>query len=177
MGAIVGAVVFLTNYAIFNKYGAPLGGASAAVSTIFVAIATKIPRYALRLRFFGSVELWLLATIWILLSVLQLANHDNGAAIAHLGGAAFGFIYAKQLAQGNDIGQWFEQLLNYFGQFLKPKKSPLKTVYKSPKKRTKKEVSKIKQQKIDAILDKISKSGYESLSQEEKDFLFTAGKN
>lgn len=177
LGAIVGAVVFLGYYYITEKIGAPLGGASAAVTTVFVAIATKIPRYALRLRFIGSVELWVLAAIWVGFSILQLANVTNGGAIAHIAGAVFGFIYAKQLAQGNDIGKWFENTIDFFVNAFKTKKAgSLKTVYKSKKRKPKNDISKNKQRKIDDILDKISKSGYESLTQEEKDFLFRAGK-
>ncbi|UMB60942.1 rhomboid family intramembrane serine protease [Lutibacter sp. A80] len=177
LGAIIGAIAFLTYNYFALKNGAPLGGASAAVSTIFVAIATKIPRYAIQLRFIGSVELWVLAAIWVSMSILQLANPDNGGAIAHLSGALFGFIYANQLEKGNDIGKWFEGLLNYFSNFIKPKEnSPLKTVHKSKGRTSKNDISIPKQRKIDLILDKISKSGYESLTQEEKDFLFRAGK-
>lgn len=177
LGVIVGALSFLSFNYFAAKDGAPLGGASAAVSTIFVAIATKIPRYALRLRFIGSVELWVLAAIWVALSILQLANPDNGGAIAHLSGALFGFIYVKQLDKGNDIGKWFEAILNYFTNFMKSKKDkPLRTVHKSKGRAFKNEVSISRQRKIDTILDKISKSGYESLTQEEKDFLFRAGK-
>jgi membrane associated rhomboid family serine protease len=178
LGIIVGGFAFILNYYLTEKNGAPLGGASAAVTTIFVAIATKIPRYSLRLRFIGSVELWVLAAIWVSLSILQLVNSDNGGAIAHLSGAIFGFIYSKQLEKGNDIGKWFENLINLFSNsFKSKKKSNLKTVYKSKNKTNIESVSKTKQRKIDDILDKISKSGYESLTQEEKDFLFRAGKN
>jgi len=178
LGIIVGGFAFILNYYLTKKNGAPLGGASAAVTTIFVAIATKIPRYSLRLRFIGSVELWVLAAIWVSLSILQLVNSDNGGAIAHLSGAIFGFIYSKQLEKGNDIGKWFENLINLFSNsFKSKKKSNLKTVYKSKNKTNIESVSKTKQRKIDDILDKISKSGYESLTQEEKDFLFRAGKN
>ena len=177
LGAIVGAISFLSFNYLTAKTGAALGGASAAVSTIFVAIATKVPRYALQLRFIGSVELWVLAAIWVALSILQLANPDNGGAIAHLSGAIFGFIYAKQLDKGNDIGKWFEAILNYFTSFMLSKKDkPLRTVHKSKGRASKNDVSISRQRKIDTILDKISKSGYESLTQEEKDFLFRAGK-
>jgi len=178
LGGIFGGIVFLAYYYFIAKTIAlPLAGASAAVTTIFIAIATKIPRYSLQLRFIGSVELWALAAIWVVLSILQLANPDKGSAIAHLSGAVFGYIYAKQLSKGNDIGSWFEQLINYFTNLLKPKnKSPFKAVYKTKKRTSTNEVSKSKQRKIDDILDKISKSGYESLTKEEKDFLFRAGK-
>ena len=176
LGILVGGVAFLLNYYITEKSGSPLIGASAAVSTIFVAIATKTPRYALQLRFIGSVELWVLAVIWVGLSILQLANVDNGGAIAHLAGALFGYIYSKQLSIGNDIGKWFESIINFFVNLFKQKpKSNLKTVHKSKRWKTT-DVEKTKQRKINDILDKISKSGYESLSQEEKDYLFRAGK-
>jgi membrane associated rhomboid family serine protease len=178
LGIIVGAISFLVNYYITTKSGAPLGGASAAVTTIFVAIATKLPRYSLQLRFIGSVELWVLAAIWVVLSILQLATIDNGSGIAHLSGAIFGFVYSKQLEKGNDIGKWLATIVNFFSNLFTPKKntSNLKTVYKSKSATKTEEVSKTKQRKIDDILDKISKSGYESLSKEEKDFLFRAGK-
>ncbi len=178
LGGIFGAIIFLAYYYFIDNTGAlPLAGASAAVTTIFIAIATKTPRYALRLRFIGSVELWVLAAFWVGLSILQLANPDKGSAIAHISGAIFGFIYSKQLAQGNDIGKWFETILDFFTNVFKPKKkSPFKAVYKTKKRNTANEVSKTRQRKIDDILDKISKSGYESLTQEEKNFLFRAGK-
>lgn len=177
LGALIGGIVFLLSYYITNSTGNSLIGASAAVSCVFVAIATKIPRYAIRLRFIGSVELWVLAAIWVVLSILQLVDIHNGAAWAHLGGAAFGFLYAKQLEAGNDIGKWFEELISFFAAIFKFKeKKPLKTVYKSPKRKAANEVSKTKQRKIDDILDKISKSGYESLTKEEKEFLFRSGK-
>ncbi len=176
LGIFVGGIFFLLNYYLFEKSGNPLGGASAAVTTIFVAIATKTPRYALRLRFIGSIELWVLAAIWVSLSILQLTNNDNGGAIAQVSGAAFGYLYTKQLSAGNDIGKWFENIVDYFANlFNAKKKSNLKTVHKS-KRRSANKVTKTKQRKIDDILDKISKSGYNSLTQEEKDFLFRAGK-
>lgn len=177
-GSVFGGIVFLGYYYFIDKTGAfPLAGASAAVTAIFIAIATKIPRYALQLRFIGSVELWVMAAIWVVLSILQIANPEKGSAIAHLSGAVFGYFYAKQSDKGNDLGKWLESLVDFYTNAFKTKKSgPLKTVYKSEKRSTSEEVSKTKQRKINDILDKISKSGYESLSQEEKDFLFRSGK-
>ncbi|MDF1517987.1 MAG: rhomboid family intramembrane serine protease [Lutibacter sp.] len=177
-GAVFGGIVFLGYYYFIDKIEAgALAGASAAVTSIFIAVATRIPRYALQLRFIGSVELWVMAAIWVVLSILQIASPEKGSAIAHLSGAVFGFMYAKQLENGIDIGKWFESLVDFFTNAFRTKKSgPLKTVYKSGKKSTSEEVSKTKQRKINDILDKISKSGYESLSQEEKDFLFRSGK-
>lgn len=177
-GAVFGGIIFLGYYSFIDKNDAgALAGASAAVTAVFIAIATRIPRYALQLRFIGSVELWVMAAIWVVLSILQIASPEKGSAIAHLSGALFGFMYAKQLEKGNDVGKWFENMVDFFTNSFGTKKTgPLKTVYKSGKKSSSEEVSKTKQRKINDILDKISKSGYESLSQEEKDFLFRSGK-
>jgi membrane associated rhomboid family serine protease len=177
-GAVFGGIIFLGYYYFIDKTEAgALAGASAAVTAIFIAVATRIPRYALQLRFIGSIELWVMAAIWVVLSILQIASPEKGSAIAHLSGAVFGFLYAKQLEKGNDIGKWFESMVVFFTNSFGTKKTgPLKTVYKSGKKSSTEEVSKTKQRKINDILDKISKSGYESLSQEEKDFLFRSGK-
>ncbi|PCH75174.1 MAG: rhomboid family intramembrane serine protease [Flavobacteriaceae bacterium] len=179
LGVIFGGLSFLGLNYINQNSGAALGGASAGVLAIFVAVATKVPRYALRLRFIGSVELWVLAAVFVLLNVLQIKNIDNGGAIAHLGGALFGFIYAKQMQKNNDIGKWFSDTIERVTNLVSTKNSPLRTVYKSKNKKTtspRKSTKPIDQRKIDLILDKISKSGYETLSKEEKDFLFHAGK-
>lgn len=172
---LLAGFTFLTVNYFKPSYTLPLGGASAAITAIFVGLATKVPRYAIRFRFIGSIELWLLATIWVSISILQLSAINKGSAIAHLTGAIFGFVYAQQLEKGNDIGKWFESSLNYFANFsIKKRKTPLRKVHKTTfSKKT--NIEKNKQAKINDILDKISKSGYDSLTKEEKDFLFRAG--
>lgn len=167
LGIIVGGLAHLA-----SQNNTPLIGASAGIMAVLIGITTKIPTYEIRLNLIGGVKLWVIALIYILLSI------SNGN-VAHLGGALLGFIYTKQLEKGTDIGKWFENSINYITNLLKPKeKSSLKTVYKNKnikRKSTPKE-SNQKQRKIDGVLDKISKSGYESLSKEEKDFLFKSGK-
>lgn len=178
LGILSGGVAFLTYYFITEKAGFPLGGASAAVTAIFVAITVKIPHYSIRLRLIGSIELWVLTAIWVGLSLLELSTANKGSSISHLGGALIGFIYTKQLEKGNDIGKWLESIIVFFTNlFQQKKKNSLRTVHKKAKinrEPTHKESS-IKQREINKILDKISKSGYESLSKEEKDFLFKSG--
>jgi hypothetical protein len=106
---------------------------------------------------------------------------NGGGSLAHLGGAALGYLYAKQLTKGQDIGLGFERFMDRLvGWFKFEKKSPLKTVHKTKSKvggYTKADFNEFNnQKKIDIILDKIGKSGYESLTSEEKDFLFRVGK-
>jgi len=100
---------------------------------------------------------------------------------AHLGGALLGYFYARQLLNGKDIGEGFAKMVDGVANLFKKteKKAPMKTVYRKKKSASNTNVDYKKeshQRKIDAILDKISKSGYESLSKAEKDFLFKAGK-
>ncbi|GAB1309463.1 rhomboid family intramembrane serine protease [Urechidicola sp. KH5] len=175
-GILAGGIAFL----LINPSGF-LVGASAGLMAIIVGLATKVPQYEVRLALIGGIKLWALAAIYVLVSIANLEGENFGGNIAHLGGALIGFLYTKQLQQGRDIGKWIEVIINSFANLFKPSSSKnkrMKTVYKNPsikRKPTHKE-SKLKQQRIDAILDKISKSGYESLSKEEKDFLFQSGK-
>lgn len=174
LGTLAGGICFL-----LLGFGNSLVGASAGLMAILVGLATKIPTYEVRFNLIGGVKLWIIALVYILVSLSGLDGKNAGGNVAHLGGALIGFLYTKQLESGNDIGKWIENILNFFTNLLKPtqKKSPLKTVYKNShinRKPTHKE-SKAKQQKIDEILDKISKSGYESLNADEREFLFKSG--
>ena len=181
LGVILGAVTFLISYSIFPAFqnSSPIMvGASAGVMATFIFIANYSPDLEVRLIFF-NVKLRYLAIAFILLDIIQIPYGNAGGHLAHLGGAALGYFYFLRLNQGTDIGLPLEELSNRLLNLFK-KQSNLKTVYKnksnavSKKKESNEDLD---QQKIDAILDKISKSGYESLSQKEKDFLFRAGKN
>ncbi len=168
LGGIAGGIFFLLFYFMQNKTAAPLGGASAAVSAILVGLTVKVPHYSLRLRFIGSVELWVLTAIWIGLSVVTTAGVNPGGGIAHLGGAIIGYLLTAYFKEG----AIFE---NLFNNSFKKKETPFKGVYtnpKAPKTKQSYNTKKQNQRKIDAILDKISKSGYEALTKAEKEFLF-----
>lgn len=189
LGAIWGGIAFVVFYNILPAFTGKsvLLGASAAVNAIIVFIATYTPNTEVRIFFF-NLKLWHIALIMVLIDLLGLPTSGNaGGSIAHLGGAAFGYIYARQLANGKDIGLWFEKIMDSVAGLFKKtpsrKKTPLRTVHKKTTRAQKKTKAPVtpqsktaKQQQIDAILDKIGKSGYESLSKAEKDFLFKAGK-
>ena len=109
----------------------------------------------------------------VLIDIIQIPSGNAGGNLAHLGGSLFGFIYANQLKKGNDIGLFFEKFLfSFYNFFNKPVR--LKTVHKN---KNTNQTSIDKQKRVDDILDKISNSGYDSLSKEEKDFLFKIGKD
>lgn len=189
LGVIIGALVYMLSYNLFPAFQGTgrsyLMGASAGVMAVLIGIASHIPNMRVRLMLIGSIKFWWIAAFLVVLDIIQIPMGNAGGHLAHLGGAALGYLYTNQLKKGNDIGKWFENLLDGIVAIFKPKekKAKMKTVYrtdKTTKSRTKTAKSNLdkddKQKKVDAILDKISKSGYESLSKSEKDFLFQAGK-
>jgi len=189
IGGICGALLFMFSYnffPVFEKFsGTNLRGASAAVMAVMFVVVGYAPSVSVRLPLIGNIKFWWIALFFVVQDVMQIgALNNSGGHFAHLGGALFGYVYAVQLKKGNDIGAWFEKLMDgLVNMFKSNKKSPLKTVHKrkqssaqSSAKRSVKNQKSPDQAKIDAILDKISKSGYESLTKQEKDLLFKAGK-
>ncbi|OSY87630.1 protease [Tenacibaculum holothuriorum] len=176
LGTVFGGVIFMLSYNFFPAFqkvsqSSILLGASAGISAIFIGIATYIPNYELKFPLIGYVKLWILAAIWIAIDIIQIPAGNAGGHLAHLGGALFGFLYVNRAS--NKELTIFTSLKNLFTK----KEKPLKTVYKSGNSPRKKTVVKSQnQQEIDAILDKIGKSGYDALSKEEKEFLFKQGK-
>ncbi len=183
LGIIMGGLFFLFAYNVFPqnflKPAGALVGASAGVRALLIFLCAYMPNTQVRMIAF-NIKLWHLGVALVIFDVIGLFGSNQGGNIAHLGGVALGYFYAKQLIKGNDIGKGFEKLMDYVSNLFKGgKKSPLKTVHKRKSgtvaghnKSEFKEFSKQKQ--IDLILDKISKSGYESLTEEEKAFLFKA---
>jgi len=179
LGVLVGGLVFLIGYnlfPVFNGMYPPLVGASAGVMAILIFVATYTPDQEVRLLFI-NVKLQYIGIALVVVDILQIPNGNAGGRLAHLGGAFLGFLYAKQLQKGNDIGSGLDRIWTFISSpFTEKKAQNMHTVHRS-KTVSKKKTQNDQQQKIDAILDKISTSGYESLTQEEKDFLFRAGKD
>lgn len=175
LGAVFGGLFFIIGTQFLNT-SSVLVGASAAVMAPLIGLAVFSPRMNVRLALIGNVQLWHIALFIIVLDVIQLSTSNVGGHLAHLGGAISGVLYIKLLQSGLDLSIIFDRIANLF----KPQKGTnFKKVYvnKDPKKNKQSFTQEgSKQEKIDSILDKISKSGYESLTKEEKDFLFRAGK-
>ncbi|WP_445756442.1 rhomboid family intramembrane serine protease [Polaribacter sp.] len=175
LGTFFGGLFYLFSqnyFPLFEGKTTTLIGASAGISTIFIGISTYMPNFELKIRFIGFVKLWYLAAIWVSLDVLGLTGENAGGHFAHLGGSIFGFLYINKVR--NRKFNIFKKLFSIFS----PKNKPLKTVYKSTNNTKKNSNTKdFTQKKIDIILDKISKSGYDTLTKEEKEILFKQGKN
>ncbi len=183
LGAIFGGLIFILSYNIFPALiglNNSLIGASAAVMAVLIFVCTYTPNQEVRIIFF-NVKLWHVGVFSVLIDIFFIGGGSNiGGRLSHLGGAFVGYFYARKLMEGTDIGAGFSNMLDRIGNlFTKNKKAPMKTVYRKPTSNLKKSGGSDKekhQRQIDIILDKISKSGYESLSKAEKDFLFKAGK-
>lgn len=148
-------------------------GASASVFAVVFAAATLSPDYEVRLLLFGVVRIKYIALVALVLDIINIPNGNAGGYIAHLGGALAGFLYIKTLQSGFDAGRPFNKLFDGIATLFKPRPK-VKVTYKSSDEKAapKSPRSKSDQEKIDEILDKISRSGYDSLTREEKDFLF-----
>ena len=161
---------------------APIVGASAAVLSVLVATTTYQPLMEVRLMLIGRIKLWHITAVIVLLDIMQIMVENTGGHIAHISGAIFGVVFTKSLQAGTDLSLIVTNVINFFVNLFQPKKAtPFKKVHVNPKKVPVKVQSKIvtkdkTQQQIDEILDKISQSGYDSLTGEEKEFLFKAGK-
>ncbi|MFN3916304.1 MAG: rhomboid family intramembrane serine protease [Flavobacteriales bacterium] len=188
LGGLSGFGLFVLIYNIFPYFSnvvdrSAIVGASAAVMAIVMAAAIYAPRMEINIFFFRIPLIWI-ALIKFLLDFAALQGESNlGGHIAHIGGAIYGYSYVSRLKRGQDIGEWFNILIDRFtGLFRKNKKLKVKykkTPYSSTPPRDEykyNEHKKAEQARIDEILDKISAKGYDSLTKEEKEFLFKAGK-
>lgn len=183
IGGLIGGLFFMFIYNILPVFqdrvtSSVMLGASAGVYAVVVGAATLMPNFTFFLMFLGPVRIKYIAIFYVFLSFAQTIGDNAGGELAHLGGAFIGYIYIRQLQKGNDIGSWVNNSLKYIGSFFKPS-TKIKVTYKGARRRTaarKDTVGWTEQEEIDAILDKISQSGYESLSKEEKEKLFNASK-
>lgn len=183
MGIITGGLVFLLGYNVFPNIfsaNAYVLGASAGVRALLIFICAYMPNKDIRFFTF-NLKLWWIGAVLVGLDILGIVNGNNqGGSLAHIGGAILGYVYAKQLVKGQDIGTGFGRFTDWFSALFKAKqKVKMKTVHKKSKVAgyKKEEFNQFNnQKKIDTILDKISKSGYDSLSKEEKEYLFKVGK-
>ena len=166
LGGLCGGILFIT---AFNNLPALIPfsenakalGASASVLAIFFAIATYIPNFQVSIPFIGFIKLKHIALIYITLDFLNISSGNAGGHIAHLGGAIFGFFYVKQFT--------LKAVKNEKHQFV----SYLKNIFNFQKSKNKKSYE---MKEIDLILEKISRSGYNSLTKIEKEILFKSSK-
>lgn len=178
LGGLSGAVLYVLSFNVFPAFTGLISksialGASASVMAVVIAISAYVPDYPINLFLFGRIKIKYMAlAIFILTSVVDFSV-NSGGKIAHIGGAIFGYLYTANLRKGRDIGKGFNRVIDFFATIFKPRKK-LRVTHKKAA-ASEYEYNKIRvdrQKRINEILDKISKGGYESLTREEKDILF-----
>ena len=182
LGGIAGALLYILSYNIFpglNKEipGMVAIGASASIMAIVIAIGTLVPDYKIYVVFIGPVKIIYVALAGFILSSLLDFSVNTGGKIAHIGGAAFGYLFTVRYKNGRDFTMGFSRFIDRIIYMFRPRKK-MRVTHKRPVtddieyNRMKME----KQKEVDRILDKISKKGYDSLTAEEKETLFRMGK-
>ena len=186
LGGLCGGALYILAYNIFPFFAPYIGhsymlGASASVLAIAVATAVREPDYRVNLLLFGAVRLKYLTLIMIVTDLLFITSSNAGGHTAHLGGAIAGFWFARSFQHGTDPTWWINKTIDtitgWFSRSKRPKKPKMKVHYGgraadydyNARKRD-------REAEIDRILEKLKKSGYESLTSEEKKSLFDASK-
>jgi len=184
IGGLTGAAIFIFAFNLFPAFENVLPyaialGASASVMAIVVATVSYSPNYIVNLIFLGPVKIKYIALFFILTDILNIPNGNAGGHLAHLGGAFYGWLFISQLRKGKDISSGFNHMMDTVFSWFKSGKK-MKVTHKKSRTMTDKQYNKTKKQRqesLNTILEKISKSGYDSLSKEEKEILFKSSKD
>tara|TARA_Y100000992_G_scaffold171870_1_gene115701 strand:- start:121 stop:951 length:831 start_codon:yes stop_codon:yes gene_type:complete len=163
-GIVIGGITYVFSYNVFPAFknvNSVMIGASAGVMSVLFFLTSYSPNYKIRLIFF-DVKIIYIALFLFFYDIIQIPLNNSGGHIAHIGGAVWGYYYCIKYNNGSD-------LVSVFNSFFKRSKPKFNFKPKNNKS--------FDQNKIDSILDKISDSGYDSLSKSEKEYLFNAGKD
>src|SRR4030043_617871 len=182
LGGLSGAFLYVLVYNIFPVFFKQLElsyalGASAAVMAIVISISVYVPDYAVNLLFVGRVKIIYIALIGFLVTSVFDFSINTGGKIAHIGGALFGYLFTLQYRKGRDLTRGLIRFLSAFFGIFKPKPKVTVTHRKSESDYDFNKRKKEEQIEIDRILDKIAKSGYDSLTKQEKELLFRQSNN
>lgn len=183
-GGIIGGVIYMLSFNLFPvfedlRYVSVAIGASASVMAIVIASASLVPDHKIFMLFFGQVKLKYIAIAVIIIDIISIPVDNAGGHIAHLGGALFGFLFIVFYKKGRDLTKPMIRIIDFFVELFAPK--PKIRVSSRNKKKSESDYEynarkKAEQQEIDKILEKISQSGYQSLSDKEKEKLFKSSK-
>lgn len=186
LGGFCGGLLYMVAYNFFPYfesylYGSYLLGASASVLAIVIATAVRNPEYRVNLLLFGQVRLKYLALVMIITDLLFVTSNNAGGHIAHLGGALAGWWFAAGLRKGTDVTKWINGAIDWISggfRIQSVSKKPKMEVHYGGRAKDYEYNARKKEQneEVDRILDKLKKSGYQSLTTEEKKRLFDASK-
>ena len=186
LGGFCGGLLYMVAYNFFPYfesylYGSYLLGASASVLAIVIATAVRNPEYRVNLLLFGQVRLKYLALVMVVTDLLFVTSNNAGGHIAHLGGALAGWWFAAGLRKGTDVTKWINGAIDWLSggfRIQRVSKKPKMEVHYGGRSKDYEYNARKKEQneEVDRILDKLKKSGYQSLTTEEKKRLFDVSK-
>ena len=165
-GIVAGGLTYLISYNLFPVFkgvNSVMIGASAGVMSVLFFLAAYDPQYRIRIIFF-DIKILYIALFLFFYDIIQIPLNNSGGHIAHIGGALWGYYYSVKYNNGSDL---VNSILSYFK----------KNTNNKPSVKSKADNKSFNQDKIDEILDKISDSGYDSLTKSEKEYLFKVGKD
>ena len=163
-GIVAGGLTYVISYNVFPVFRgveSVMIGASAGVMSVLFYLASYSPQMGIRIFFF-DIKIIYIALFLFFYDIIQIPLNNSGGHIAHIGGAIWGYYYCISNNKGEDFTQ------SIFNIFKATKKKNTKAAHNN---------NNFDQKKIDSILDKISDSGYDSLTKKEKEYLFKVGKN
>ena len=163
-GIVAGGLTYVISYNVFPVFRgveSVMIGASAGVMSVLFYLASYSPQMGIRIFFF-DIKIIYIALFLFFYDIIQIPLNNSGGHIAHIGGAIWGYYYYISNNKGEDFTQ------SIFNIFKTTKKKNTKVSHNN---------NNFDQKKIDSILDKISDSGYDSLTKKEKEYLFKVGKN
>ncbi len=178
-GGVIGGVIFVLCNNLFPGLEknilitAPMLGSGTAVMAVAIATTTLTPGYRIFPQINGGIPLWVLTIIYVALNFTSFSGGNLAIAAAHLGAAAMGFVFIKQLQVGNDWGSWMIRLFYWVDDLFSPEKKHSKNnknFYRASRKPFEK-IARQSQQKLNDILDKINQKGFDALTDEEKNYL------
>ncbi len=185
-GAFAGALAYVLAYNFITPLKAALpysfaSGASAGIMAIAIATTTLAPGYRIFPMLNGGIPLWIITILYLVIDLATIPYNNPGGHIAHLAGAAMGFLFARMLQQGKDWGGWMNNFFDWVNNLFNPDKPKKGKVVKSQlfyKARVQpfKKTPLVTQQKVDEILEKIHQKGYGALTEDEKEVLKRASK-
>jgi membrane associated rhomboid family serine protease len=174
MGIVLAGIVYLifTNtIPFFQVHSLFLVGASAGVFSVMMAAATLMPDYTFFLFLIGPVRIkYIVAVLFTVVLIQNALNHEDLEIVVHITGLLFGYLYIVQLRKGHDLATPFQNIGRTLRNMFK-RKPKMRVTYRSYDNG---DGSYPSEDEVDRILDKINRSGYESLTKEEKQKLFHA---
>jgi membrane associated rhomboid family serine protease len=185
-GALAGAVAYMASYNLITplRINLPVAyacGASAGIMAIAIATTTLAPGYRIFPMLNGGIPLWVITVLYLIIDLATIPYNNPGGHIAHLAGAAMGFLFVRMLQQGKDWSIWMNNFFDWVNNLFNPDKPKKGKVVKSQLFYKSKvapftKTPLVTQQKVDEILEKIHQKGYNSLTEDEKEVLKRASK-